>query len=171
MGEADAGARADAGGSYRGFIGAYRYAFRQSGSVWFRLYVAASAVLVTFVTILLVLGMIRWIARPSGLFGDRGLLAVLALLIVLPIVAPVLVVARRHRRATSPRPAGADRWIGVAGFLLVFGIYIGLVIAAPVSGRRGGFVAALDALPRVAAVGPPLLGLVLLVLAVRRTRP
>lgn len=157
--------------SYRGFVGAYRYAFRRSGSVWFRLYVAASAVLVAFVTVLVALAMIRWIARPAGLFGDRGLLAVVGILLVLPVAAPVLLVARRHRRTDRPQPASADRLVGLAGFALVFGIYLGLVIVAPAEGTRGSLAAALDALPTVAGVVPPLAGVGLLVLAARRTRP
>lgn len=157
--------------SYRGFLGAYRYAFRRSASVWFRLYVAVSAILVAFVTVLVALAMVRWIARPAGLFGDRGLLAVVGILLVLPIATPVLLVARRHRRSGSPQPAGADRLVGLAGFALVFGIYLGLVIVAPAEGTRGSLVAALDALPAVAGVVPPLVGVGLLVLAARHTRP
>lgn len=157
--------------SYRGFLGAYWFAFRRSRSLWFRAYVAVSALVVAFVTLLVVLAMIRWIARPAGLFGDRGLLAVLGLLLVLPVAAPVLIVARRHRRTgTTP---GADRLLGLSGFAVVLGIYLGLVIAAPSESVRPGpfrpVVVVLSALPPATAAVPPLLGIALLALAVRWT--
>lgn len=157
---------------YRGLPGAFVYAFRHSGSLLFRTYAVASALLAGFVVVLFALGLIRWILRPVGLVGERAFLLVIAILVFVPVVAPVLVVARRHRLRES-RPAD-DRWVALAGYGVVVSVWLGLVIVAPPGDPRPGplrpAVRTLYGLPDGVGIVPPLVGLVGLWIAVTRTR-
>jgi ABC-type nitrate/sulfonate/bicarbonate transport system permease component len=83
--------------------------------------------------------------------------------VVVPLMAPVLLVARRHRRAVSS--LAYDRALAASGYLFVLSLYIGLVISAPAELREtptGGaapLVEFLYSLPPVAAAVPPLLAI------------
>ena len=156
---------------YRGLPGAYASAFRRSDSYLLRAYVLASALVGAFVVVLLVLGVVSWLATPAPL-GQRALLGVIGLLVVVPLSAPVLVVARRHRRGTARRHA--DAVLGLAGFGFVLAVYLALFISAPSTQETAGVLApvleALDSLPRSYWILPPLLSVVSIWLAVRLTR-
>lgn len=157
---------------YAGLVGAYAYAIRESDSWLLRSYVVASALVGLFVALLLTLAVVTWVANPTGLFGERALLGVVAILVLGPMAAPVLIVARRHRHGTGHRRA--DLALGLAGYAFLASIYLGLLISDPsdhaVSGLLAPAVAALDTLPAVYGFLPPVIAVVLLLLAVRLTR-
>lgn len=158
--------------AYGGLVGAFAYAIRRSRSWLFRTYVVASAALGVFVALLLVLAVVTWIARPVA-FGERALLGVIAILLLVPLFAPVLVVARRHRRG---RPeASADRWLGLAGYGFVVGLVLALYISDPsphaVEGAFGPAAAWLDALPDSYGLLPPALAAAAIVVVALLTRP
>lgn len=157
---------------YRGLVGALVSAFRRSDSHVLRAYVLSAVVVGAFATVLLALGVVTWLAEPAPL-GQRALLGVVAILLLVPLFAPVLVVARRHRRGAGSRRA--DAILGLAGFGFVLSVYLAGLVSDPnpheVSGALAPVVATIDALPRRAWVVPPLLSVASIWLAVRRTRP
>jgi hypothetical protein len=160
------------GEPYSGLIGAYRYAFRQSDSILFRAYVAASAFVGAFVSLLLVLGVINW-AGNAGQFGERALLSVIGVLILAPLFAPVLILARRYRFGI--RSPGDDRLFALAGAGFLASIYLALFITDPnahsASGPLAGPVTVLDRLPRIYGLVPPVVAVLGIYLVVRYTRP
>ncbi len=158
--------------AYGGLVGAFAYAMRRSHSWLFRTYVVASAALGAYVGLLLVLAVVTWLARPVA-FGERAFLGVVGLLLLLPLFAPVLVVARRHRRGT-PEPS-ADRWLGLAGYAFVVSLVLALFISDPaphgVEGTFGPAAGWLDRLPDAAGLLPPVVAAAAIAVAVRVTRP
>lgn len=159
-------------GDYRGLFGAFVAAVRWSDSVLFRAYAVVSVLVGGFTAILLVLGAVSWLATPAPI-GQRALLGVLAILLLVPLWAPVLLVARRHRRGAGRRRA--DAALGLAGFGFVVGVYLALLISDPsthqVAGPLGPVIAAIDALPRGYWVVPPVLAVAGIALAAWATRP
>lgn len=159
---------ADAG-SYRGLLGAFAFAARRSRSWVCRSYVVVSALVGGYVGLLLVLAMVTWLANPS-VFGDRAFLAMLGLVVLIPLFAPVLVVARRHRLGVGS--VGADRLLGLAGYAFVASVFLALFISDPADhgvAGPGGVVAAVDGLPRVYGVVPPVLAIGLIAALIRLT--
>ena len=157
---------------YSGLAGGFVFAFRRSGSSLFRAYAVLSVIVGVFATLFLLLALVSWFGSPAP-FGLRALLGVIAVFLLVPLFAPVLVVARRHRRgAGSPR---ADAALGLAGFGFVLSVYLALLISDPnphdVSGPLAPAIAALDALPRRYWVAPPILSVASIWLAARLTRP
>ncbi|MDY6817238.1 MAG: hypothetical protein SVG88_01145 [Halobacteriales archaeon] len=153
---------------YSGLIGAFRFAFRRSDSRFFQSYVLISALLGLFVGLLLVLGLTTWMANPTGLIGEKALLAVLGLLFVGPLFAPVLLVARRYRRDSST--TAHDRLFALAGYGFVLAVYLGLFITDPNEHAATGMIATLDRLPRIYGLVPPVaaaLGIALVSYATR----
>lgn len=157
---------------YRGLLGAFVSAFRRSDSHLLRAYVLASVVVGVFATLLLALGAVTWLSEPAPL-GLRALLGVIAIFVLVPLFAPVLVVARRHRRGVGNRRS--DALMGLAGFGFFLAVYLAGLVSDPnpheVPGVLGPVVAAVDAVPRRYWVVPPLLSASSIWLAVRRTRP
>jgi hypothetical protein len=157
---------------YSGLFGAYRYAFRRSDSLLFRAYVVVSALVGAFVSILLVLGVVNW-AGNAGQFGERALLSVIGVLVLGPLFAPVLIVARRYRFGIRSR--GDDRLLALAGAVFIASIWLALFITDPsphsTTGALGGVVALLDGLPRRYGLVPPIAAAAGIYLAVRYTRP
>ncbi len=158
---------------YRGLVGAYPYAFRQSGSWFLRSYVLVSALVSVFIGLLLLLGLVSWLAEPGGLAGQNALLGVLGILILAPLVAPVLFVARRHR-FDDDRPR-VDRLFALVGYTFVSSIYLALLITDPnphaVGGPLQGLVGVLDSLPRLYGLVPPVVAAVGILLVAWYTRP
>jgi len=164
--EAATATEAGDGDSYGGVVGAFPYAFRTSGSRLFRSYAAVGGLLAAVVVALFVLALVTMVGRTASATGgtftfSRAFFVVVMVLVVVPLVAPVLLVARRHRQSGST--AEYDRALAGAGCLFVFALYLGLVISAPDSltddpggGPLGAVVTWLYALPRTAGAVPPL---------------
>jgi len=165
---------------YGGVVGAFPYAFRASDSLLFRSYVALGGLLTVSVGLLFVTAVIVVIANTTGGAGgtltlSRSFFAVVGLLVVVPLVAPVLFVARRHRReGESEGPY--DAALAAAGYLFVLSLYVGLVISIPPAqqstptGALAPLIAVLYGLPQLAGVGPPLVAAVVEVLCHRLLR-
>jgi uncharacterized membrane protein YuzA (DUF378 family) len=170
---------------YDGVFGAFPYAFRASDSRLFKLYVVASALAIGLVALFVGAALVVLIAQTAAVPGgsltlSRSFYIVVGLLVVLPAIAPTLLVARRHRRGTqgSTRHEAA---LAVAGFLFLLSIYLGVVASMPEtftldgdtvtrpppSGAFAPVVAALYAIPPVYAWSVPLAGAVLVGLAHR----
>ncbi|QAU13937.1 hypothetical protein EKH57_15110 [Halorubrum sp. BOL3-1] len=149
--------------SYGGVFGAIPYAFRATESRTMRAYAAIGALAAGFVTLVIGLALVVWMGETasvqSGTFlFSRSLYVVAGLAMVGPLLAPILFVARRHRRGDAVA-AGYDRWMGVAGFAFLLSIYLALVVTAPAGLRDPSgsvVVEALYALPRPAGVVPPI---------------
>jgi hypothetical protein len=141
-------------GDYRGVVGAFPYAFRRSGSWLFRSYVVVSALATLLVGLIVTAGLVVLIANTAQFAGgsltlSRSFYVVVGLLVVLPMVAPTLLVARRHRvgRAGGSGSAAADgeavdanadvrgaRYdaaLALAGYLFILSVYVGLVTSVP----------------------------------------
>ena len=158
--------------AYGGLVGAYGYALRRSRSWLLRSYVVASAASSLFIGLLLVLAVISWAASPVA-FGERAFLAVIGILLVVPLVAPVLVVARRHRRGRDD--VAGDRWLSVAGYGFLASIVLALYVTDPATHAATGpvapVVAWLDGLPDAYGLLPPVVAAAAIVAATRLTRP
>jgi len=79
-------------------------------------------------------------------------------LVVAPLLAPVLLVARRHRRTAST--VAYDRGMALAALAFVASLYVGLVASVPTELQEptdSAVVAALYELPQLAGVVPPVL--------------
>lgn len=172
--------RGSSDGTYRGAIGAFPYAFRVSESRLFRSYVVVSA-LVALLVILLFTGAVvvafgNTFQAPGGTFTfSRAFVAFVGFALVAPMVAPVLFVARRHRREGGS-PGGYDRVMATAGYAFVASIYVALLISAPAELREtppavvAPVVEFLYGLPQVAGLVPLVLAGVAIYLVHRRYR-
>jgi len=158
------------GDPYSGLFGAYRYAFHQSDSLLFRGYVAVSAVVGAIVSLFLALGVISWVASP-GAFGETALLAVIGVLVLAPLFAPVLVVARRHRLDRD----GGGRVLAVAGTGFLASIVLALFVSDPdpdvgaLPAPLDGVVTYVNSLPGTYGLVPPAVAALGIFLAVRYT--
>jgi len=168
---------------YRGVVGAFPYAFGASDSRLFRSYVVLGGLLTVAVSLLFIAAVIGAIASTTGGRGgsltlSRSFVAVVGLFVVVPLVAPVLFVARRHRRREPDDPADGryDAALAAAGYLFVVALYVGLVISVPPgqqttpTGALAPLIDALFALPQLAGVGPPLVAAVGILLVHRLLR-
>jgi hypothetical protein len=121
---------------YGGVLGAFPYAFRVSDSLLFRSYVVVGGLVALLVSLLVVLAIVVLFGNTAQFRGgsltlSRAFFAVFGLGLVAPLLAPTLLVARRHRRrGSTPR---YDRWIAVAGYLFVLSLYLGAVASMPES--------------------------------------
>jgi len=172
------------GTSYGGIFGAFPYAFRQSDSRLFRAYAVVGGLAAALVAILFVLALVVAIAETTGGGGGtftfaRAFFVFLMLLVIAPLVAPTLAVARRHRRRATPGAsapsAGYDRVFAGTGFLFLLSLAVMLVITIPATqqepptGVLGPVTATLYDLPSVAGVGPPLLVVAAMAVVYRRS--
>ena len=170
---------------YDGVFGAFPYAFRHSESRLFKLYVVASALAIGLITLFVGAALVVLIGRTAAVQGgsltlSRSFYIVVGLLIVLPAIAPTLLVARRRRRGTGGS-ASHETAIAAAGFLFLLSVYLGVVASMPEtftldgetvtrpppSGVFAPVVAALYAIPPVFAWSVPLAGAALVGLAHR----
>jgi hypothetical protein len=165
---------------YRGLFGAFPYAFRRSDSWTFRSYVVVGGLAAALVSLFVVIGLIVLVANTAGVGGgsltlSRSFYVVVGLLVVAPMLAPVLLVARRYRRGLARpdrRPSGSRRYdalLAIGGYAFVVSVYVGLVVSMPESwtldgevvrrpppsGALAPLIAFLYDLPRLAAVLPP----------------
>ncbi|MFB6298880.1 MAG: hypothetical protein ABEH65_01310 [Halobacteriales archaeon] len=153
---------------YSGLVGAFRFALRRSGSRLFQSYVIISALLGLFVGLLIVLGLTTWMANPTGLIGEKALLAVLGLFFIGPLFAPILLVARRYRRGASR--TAHDRLFALAGYSFVVAVYLGLFISDPNEHAATGVIGMLDSVPRIYGLVPPMVAALGIVLVSYLTR-
>lgn len=163
--------------SYGGVLGAFPFAARASDSTLFRSYVALGGLVALLVTLLFVTGLVVLLGATVGASGgtfsfSRAFFVVVGLAVVAPILAPVLFVARRHRRGEGDRRF--DATLGALGYAFVGSLYVGLVVSAPpahqtpVSGAIAPVVTLLYSLPQAAGIAPPLAVALATWLAARR---
>jgi len=153
----------DAAGSYNGLPGAFPYAVRASDSWLFRGYVAIALFLTVAIALIFVFGLIGVLAGSAGARGgtftfSRTFFLFVGVLVVAPLLAPVLLVARRHRRSVST--VAYDRGLALSALVFVASLYLGLVISVPPALQEptnSAAVTALYDLPQIAGLVPPLL--------------
>jgi hypothetical protein len=164
---------------YGGLFGAFPYAFRASDSWFFRSYVLVSAIVSLGVGFLVAAGVVVLLGNTASFAGgsitlSRAFYIVVGLLVVGPILAPTLFVARRHRRGWSD--SGDDRYdaaLALSGFVFLLSLYVGLVASVPPAFQRpgvGGVVGMLYALPPLVGLLPPLVAAVAIYLVHRTLR-
>ncbi|MFQ3319372.1 MAG: hypothetical protein ACI8UR_002219 [Natronomonas sp.] len=172
---------------YGGLLGAFPYAFRHSDSRLFRAYTAVSGVLVAVLTLFFALALVVTVASTTGSASGtitfvRSVFILLGFLVVAPLVAPVLFVARRIRRGGSDAPY--DAALGATGVVYTFTLYLGAIASMPAefeldgqvtprpepTGVTAPLVEALYALPEALSWTIPLAGAALIYLVHRRLR-
>jgi hypothetical protein len=162
---------------YGGVLGAFPYAFRATDSWLCRSYVLVGGLVTVAVSVLFIAAVIGIIAGTTGGRGgsltlSRSFVAVVGLFVVVPLVAPVLFVARRHRR-DDPADDRYDAALAATGYLFVGALYVGLVVSVPPNqqttptGALAPVVATLYALPGLAGLVPPLVAAALIPLCHR----
>lgn len=162
---------------YEGVFGAFPYAVRTSESLVFRSYAVVGGFVAALVSLLFALGVVVLLGDTGGASGgsftfSRAFFVFVGFLTVAPLLAPVLLVARRHRReGTTP---GHDARVGAAGYLFLASLYVGMLAVVPaeyrepVAGPHAPVVELLYSLPPAAGALPPVLGVVAIWLAARR---
>lgn len=164
---------------YGGALGTYPYAFRHSDSRLFRSYVLVGGLVTALVVVVFAAAFVQLVGNTLGTSGGtftfvRAFFVVVGLIVVVPLMAPVLLVARRHRRQGST--PSYDRALAAGGYLFVVALYLGLVVSAPPelrdqpSGALAPVVEVLYGLPALAGVVPPLLAVAVGYLLHRRYR-
>lgn len=162
---------------YSGVVGAFPYALRTTPSLGMKLYVLVSLLLSGVVVLVFALALVALVGGTAGAQGgtltfSRAFFVLIMVGVIGPLIAPVLLVARRHRRTGSTRRY--DAAIAAAGFVFVLAVYAGLVISTPVeqqttaAGLAGSVLRTLYGLPRLAGFGPPAAAIGLLWLVHRR---
>ena len=170
---------------YSGFLGAFPYAFRRSDSRLFRAYAAVGGLLAAALAVFFTFALVVTVASTATLSGGtitfvRSVFILFGFLVVAPLVAPVLFVARRHRRAGSD--PGYDAGLAGAGAVYLVTLYCGAVASMPESfeidgqvttrpepsGLTAPVVEALYAVPEVLSWTIPLAGALLILLVHRR---
>ncbi|SDF46115.1 hypothetical protein [Halorientalis regularis] len=165
--------------SYGGLFGSYPYAFRQSDSLLFKTYAVVGGLLALLIALLFTFGLVGVIASTTGTGGgvfsfSRAFFIFVGLLVVFPLLAPVLSVARRHRRVGSN--ARYDAAIASAGYLFLLTLYLALLISTPpeqqqpVSGAYAPLVELFYALPAIVGLVPPVVGAAAIYATHRLTR-
>jgi hypothetical protein len=169
----------DAAETYKGLLTAYPYAVRASDSMAFRIYAGVSAVFGAGVVLLFTFAVVTLLGStanaPGGSFTfSRAFFLFLMFLVLAPLVAPVLFVARRHRRVGST--LRYDRQMAATGYGFLLAMYVALVITTPTdlqespSGAFGAVAEFLYGLPNEAAIVPPVGAALLIYLTHRQLR-
>ncbi|MFO7833183.1 MAG: hypothetical protein R6V31_03800 [Halohasta sp.] len=151
--------------SYRGLFGAFPYAFRHGDSLLFRAYVLVGALGAVFIGGLFTLSLVVWIGETASTPGgsltlSRTFIAVMGLFAAGPLLAPVLLVARKHRKGLSYHPR-YDTIMALLGVGFLLSIYVAAIISMPESfqqqptGLLAPIVNLLYALPQLAGLAPP----------------
>lgn len=173
--ESAAGDRADdSGRAYGGVLGTFPYAFRNSRSWLFKLYVPIGGLIAVFVVVQFVISLTVTVSNTLGTAGgtftfSRAFIIMVGFLVLVPIIAPILLFARRHRLQAESLHPRYDQVVAVGGFLFLFALYVGLVASVPEcfefgetttcrpepSGVTAPAVRVLYGLPPVAGLGPP----------------
>lgn len=119
---------------YNGLPGAFLYAPRASDSVLFKVYVVLATLLSLAIVLIFGAGLIVLLGRTVSVRGgtftfSRAFFLFVGFLVVAPLLAPILSVARRHRRTGSS--VAYDRSMALAAFLFIGSLYVTLLITAP----------------------------------------
>lgn len=128
---------------YSGILGAFPYAARRSDSLLFRAYAVLGGLLAAALAVFFALALVVTVAATANV-GDgtvtfvRSVFIVFGFVVVAPLVAPVLFVARRHRRRGSD--ARYDAALAVAGAAYLVTLYLGAVASMPASFEIDGEV-------------------------------
>lgn len=165
---------------YRGAIGAIPYAVRRSDSWLFRSYVLVGGLAALLVALLTALGIVVMFGQTADTTGgtltlSRSFYLLVGLFAFLPLIAPMLFVARRHRRRGGD--ASYDRWLAAAGYLFLLSLYGGVIASMPAkfeldgevvtrptpTGLTAPVVEALYAIPPELSVLVPLAGALVIV--------
>ncbi|MEF8857715.1 MAG: hypothetical protein V5A38_02135 [Halolamina sp.] len=163
------------GDGYRGLFGAFPYAFTRSESKLFKTYVVVGGLAAGLLALVFALAVVVVFGRTAGMQGgsltlSRSFVALIGLLSVLPVVAPVLLVARARRKGEVGSPA-YEPLLAVGGYAFLLSLYLVAIASMPEtfvldgetmtrpqpSGVFAPVVAALYALPPIAS---PLIALV-----------
>lgn len=172
-GETADGAADDA---YNGVLGAFPYAIRASESRLFKSYGIVGGVLAGLVAFMFTLSLVGIVANTTGTAGgvfsfSRAFVIFVGFVVVFPLIAPILSVARRHRRsASTPR---YDAAVGLAGYVFILSLYLALVLSIPPEQQEPTSSAIIQVfydLPAVYGLVPPTLAGGLLYLVHRRLR-
>ncbi len=153
---------------YNGIFGAFPYAIRASDSWVFRLYAVGATLVSVGIAVTVGMGLVVLMGETQnaggGLFAfSRSMFVLVAFGAVTPLIAPILLVARRHRR-DNPVSERYDAALAAAGVVFLVMLYGGLVISTPtelqadVTGVTAPVVHGLYRLPQIAGFGPPILG-------------
>lgn len=153
--------------AYGGLLGAFPYAARRSPSWLFRSYAVVAGLVTALVTLVVAAAVVRLIGETASLRGgtvtlSRALFVLVGVFAVTPLVAPVLLVARRHRRGAGD--GAYDRTLALGGYLFVASLYAGLVASVPPAQQEAPpaavapVVETLYALPPVAGLAFPVIG-------------
>ena len=148
---------------YNGLPGAFPYAFRATDSLLFKVYVPVALLLSVAITLVFSFGLITQLAETGSVRGgtftfSRSFFLFVGLLLVAPLLAPVLSVARRHRRTASS--VAYDRALSLSAFLFIGSIYLALLTSAPAELReptQSAVVGFFYSLPPITGVVPPML--------------
>jgi hypothetical protein len=165
--------------SYGGVFGAGPYAYRRSESRLFRSYVVIGGLFAALLVVAFAAAVAVAVANTLGAVGgtftfSRSFVLFVGFLVVVPVLAPILLVARRHRRGGSTRRY--DRALAASGYLFIPALYLLLVVTAPPglrdppSGALAPVVAFLYGLPPAVGILPPLAAAALTYLVHRRYR-
>lgn len=163
---------------YRGVVGAIPYAFRHSDSYLLKSYAVVGTLFALFVGLLFALGVLVLLGqtgRGGMLSFSRSFLLLIGVLLVAPLLAPTLLVARRHRREID-RDRRYDAAVALGGYLFLLAVYAGavasmpecfsldgeLVCRPPAEGLAAPVVEALYAVPQVVAPVFPVVGAALI---------
>jgi len=163
--------------TYKGILTAFPYALRTSESRVFKSYAAVSGVFAALIVVLFAFALVTLLGGTAGSPGgsftfSRAFFIFLMFLVIAPLVTPVLLVARRHRRTDST--VEYDRSLAVAGYGFLAALYLGLVISTPpdlqesTGGPLGAGLEFLYGLPTLAAAVPPAVAVATIYLAHRR---
>lgn len=165
--------------AYAGLFGAIFYAPRASRSWLFKIYVIIGGLVALAVALVMTFALITLIAQTASIPGgtltvSRAFYVVVGLFIVGPLLAPILLVARRHRTAGSSKRY--DAALALSGFVFLVSLYVGLLTSVPpsqqqpVSGVFALVIQWLYALPQVSGLVPPVLAALLIAVMHRVVR-
>ncbi|MFT4889127.1 MAG: hypothetical protein ACI9YT_000036 [Halobacteriales archaeon] len=149
--------------AYGGLFGAFPYAIRSSHSWLFRSYAIVGGLAAVLAGLVFLFGVIDLLGETSvptsGTVSlTQAFFIVVALAVVVPLLAPVLAVARWHRFGFATR--GYDGAMGTVGYAFLASLYAALVISVPPSaqeptgGTLGPAVEFLYGLPQWAGLIP-----------------
>jgi len=120
--------------TYRGLFGAISYAFRGSQTRLFKSYVVVGVGLTVFTGLLFVFALVGVFAATTGGRGgtftfSRSFIVFVAILLVGPLLAPVLSLARNRRTDGVSRRTEIE--LAVAGYLFVVSLVMALFVSVP----------------------------------------